>query len=78
MYVYCVVCYRVIATYARSGGHFFAYLYILDDNSERPMDYKISLHANVFPFFFNTRTVHYFYEIQYSKFMTCKLNTLST
>ncbi len=39
MYVYCVVCYRVIAApYVRSVGHVFAYLYTLDDNLERPMD----------------------------------------
>ncbi len=30
MYIYCVVCYRVIvAPYVRSVGHVFAYLYIL-------------------------------------------------
>ncbi len=40
MYVYCVVCYRVIVTpYVRSVGHVFAYLYNLDDGSEHPMDY---------------------------------------
>ncbi len=39
-YVYCVVCYHVIvAPYERSVGHVFAYLYTLDDDSERPMDY---------------------------------------
>ncbi len=38
MYVHCVVCYRVIAApYVRSVGHVFAYLYTLDDDSERPM-----------------------------------------
>ncbi len=43
MYVYCVVCYRVIvAPYVRSVGHVFAYLYTLDDNSERPMDCETS------------------------------------
>ncbi len=50
-YVYCVVCYRVIvAPYVRSVGHVFAYLYTLDDNSERPMDYETSLLPNVFPY----------------------------
>ncbi len=34
-YVYCVVCYRVIAApYVRSVGYVFAYLYTLDDDSE--------------------------------------------
>ncbi len=43
-YVYCVVCYRVlVAPYLRSVGHVFAYLYTLDDDSERPMDYETSL-----------------------------------
>ncbi len=43
MYVYCVVCYRVIvAQYVRSIGHVFAYLYTLDDDSERPMDFLTS------------------------------------
>ncbi len=46
MYVYCVVCYRVIV---KSVGHVFAYLYTLDDDSERPMDYETSLLPNVFP-----------------------------
>ncbi len=45
-YVYCVVCYRVIV---RSVCHVFAYLYTLDDDSERPMDYETSLLPNVFP-----------------------------
>ncbi len=50
MYVYCVVCYRVIvAPYVRSVGHIFAYLYNLDDDSERPMDYETSLLPKVFP-----------------------------
>ncbi len=49
-YVYCVVCYRVIvAPYIRSVGHVFTYLYTLDDNSERPMDYETSLFPKVFP-----------------------------
>ncbi len=39
-YVYCVVCYCVIAApYVRSVGHVFTYLYTLDDDSEHPMDY---------------------------------------
>ncbi len=43
-YVYCVVCYRVIAApYVRSVGHVFANLYTLDDDSECPMDYDTSL-----------------------------------
>ncbi len=50
-YVYCVVCYCVIvAPYVRSVGHVFAYLYTLDDDSERPMDYETSLLPKVFPF----------------------------
>ncbi len=50
MYVYCMVCYRVIAApYVRSVGHVFAYLYTLDDDSERPMDYETSLLPNIFP-----------------------------
>ncbi len=50
MYVYCVVSYRVIvAPYVRSVGHVFAYLYTLDDDSERPMDYDTSLLTKVFP-----------------------------
>ncbi len=50
MYVYCVVCYRVIvAPCVRSVGHVFAYLYTLDDDSERPMDYETSLLPKDFP-----------------------------
>ncbi len=50
LYVYCVVCYRVIvAPYVRSIGCVFAYPFILDDNSERPMDYETSLLPKVFP-----------------------------
>ncbi len=49
-YVYCVVCYCVIVTpYVRSVCHVFAYLYTLDDDSERPMDYETSLLPKVFP-----------------------------
>ncbi len=45
-YVYCVVCYRVIvAPYVRSVGHVFAYLYTLDNDSERPMDYMRLLYS---------------------------------
>ncbi len=51
-YVYCMVCYRVIAApYVRSVGHVFAYLYTLDDDSERPMDYETSLLSKVFPWY---------------------------
>ncbi len=50
-----MVCYRVIvAPYVRSVGHVFAYLYTLDDDSERPMDYETSLLPKVFPFNVNT------------------------
>ncbi len=38
-----------VAPYVRSVGHVFAYLYTLDDYSERPMDYETSLLPNVFP-----------------------------
>ncbi len=49
MYVYCVFCYCVIvAPYLRSVGHVFAYLYTLDDDSERPIDYETFLLPNVF------------------------------
>ncbi len=45
-----MVCYRVIvAPYVKSVGHVFAYLYTLDDDSERPMDYETSLLPKVFP-----------------------------
>ncbi len=50
MYIYCVVCYHVIAApYVRSVGHVFAYLYTLDDDSECPMGYDTSLLPKVFP-----------------------------
>ncbi len=50
-YVYCAVYYHVIAAqYVRSVGHVFAYLYILDDDSERPMDYETSLLPKGFPY----------------------------
>ncbi len=50
-YVYCVVCYRVIAApYVRNVGHVFAYLYTLDDDSEHPMDYET---AEVIPYEFS-------------------------
>ncbi len=53
-YIYCVVCYCVIvAPYVRSFGHVFAYLYILDDDSECPMDYETSLLPKVFPLYPN-------------------------
>ncbi len=35
--------------YVRSVGHVFAYINTRDDDSERPMDYEISLFPNVFP-----------------------------
>ncbi len=51
MYVYCVVCYRVIAApYVRSVGRFFAYICTLDDDSERPMDNETSLLPKVVSF----------------------------
>ncbi len=51
-YVYCKVCYHVIvAPYVRHIGHVIAYLYTLDDDSERPMDYETSLLPNVFPYY---------------------------
>ncbi len=51
MYMYCVVCYRVIvASYIRSVGHVFTYLYTLGDDSERPMNYETSLLPKVFFF----------------------------
>ncbi len=43
--LYCVI----VAPYVRSVGHVFAYLYILDGDSERPMDYETSLPRKVFP-----------------------------
>ncbi len=50
MYIYCVVCYRVIvAACVRSVGHVFVYHYTLDDNSECPMYYETSLLPKVFP-----------------------------
>ncbi len=50
MYIYCVVCYRVIiAPYVRSVDNVFAYLLTLDDDSERPMDYETSLLPKLFP-----------------------------
>ncbi len=50
MYVCCVNYNLVIvAPYVRSVGHVFAYLYTLDDDSERPMDCETSLLPKVFP-----------------------------
>ncbi len=58
MYIYCVVCYRVIAApYVRSVGDVFAYIYTLDVNSERPMDYETSLLPNVFLCIFNSTII---------------------
>ncbi len=49
--IYCVVCYCVIsAPYVRSVGYVFAYLYTLDDDSERPMDCETYLFPQVFPY----------------------------
>ncbi len=48
MYTYCVVCYHV-TPYVRSIVHVFTYLYNLDDDSERPMDYETSLLPKIFP-----------------------------
>ncbi len=36
-------------SHVRSVGHVFAYLYTLDDDSERPMNYETSLLPKVFP-----------------------------
>ncbi len=50
MYVYYVVCYRVIiAPYVRSVAHVCAYLYTHGDVSERPKHYETSLLPKVFP-----------------------------
>ncbi len=49
-YVYCMVCYCVIAApYVRSVGHVFAHRYPLDADSEYPMDYELHLLPKVFP-----------------------------
>ncbi len=54
MYVYCVVCSRVIAApQVRNVGHVFAYLYTLDDDSERAMGYETSFLPKVVPPNFN-------------------------
>ncbi len=37
------------SSHAKSVGHVFAYLYTLDDDSERPMDYETSLLPKVYP-----------------------------
>ncbi len=45
-----LVCYReIVAPYVRSVGHVFAYLYTLDDDLERPMEYETSLLRKGFP-----------------------------
>ncbi len=50
MYLYCLVCYRVIvALYVRSVGHVFAYPYTLDHHSEHPIDYETALLPKVVP-----------------------------
>ncbi len=49
MYVYCVVCYRlIVAPYVRSVGHVNEYLYTIDDDSKHHMDYETSLLPKVF------------------------------
>ncbi len=48
MYVYCVVCYHVIAAPSvRSGGCVFAHIYTLVDDSEHPW-VMVFLHHPVF------------------------------
>ncbi len=50
-YIFCAVCYHmIVAPYVRSVGHVFAYLFSLDDDAERPMDYEISILRKFFPF----------------------------
>ncbi len=50
MYIYCVVCYHVIAAlYVRCIGHIFAYLYTIDDDSELSMVYETSFLSKVLP-----------------------------
>ncbi len=49
-YVYCVVCYRVIdSPISRMCCHVFTHCYTLDDDSERPMDYELSIPLKGFP-----------------------------
>ncbi len=40
-----------VAPYVRNVDHVFAYLYTLDDDSERPMDYETSLLPKVFHYY---------------------------
>ncbi len=48
-YVYCVVCYHMIAApHVRSIGHVIAHHYTLDDDSECPIDSELSLFPKVF------------------------------
>ncbi len=50
MYVYGVVCFGVIvAPYVISYSQVFAYLYIIDNDLECPMDLQTSLLPKVFP-----------------------------
>ncbi len=48
-YVYCVVCYRVIAAGYVKKCCVFAHCYTLADNSECPMDYELSLLPKICP-----------------------------
>ncbi len=49
MYVYCVICYCLIAAPYVSIGHVFAHCYTLEDDFECPMYYEFSLLPKVFP-----------------------------
>ncbi len=50
MYVYCCVCYHMIAApYIRS---IIAHRYTLDEDSEHSMNYELSLLPNVFPYIY--------------------------
>ncbi len=68
-----MVCYRVIvASYVRSVGHVFAYFYIMDDDSECPMDYETSLLPNFFSACFpanfgQTSNVNFLHVVQLTK-----------
>ncbi len=45
--LYCMVCYRVIADPYKKCWCIFEHRYALDDNSEYPIDYEISLFPKV-------------------------------
>ncbi len=48
MYIYCVVCYHVIASpYVRSVSHVFGYSCTIDDDSDRPMDYSLTFFLSI-------------------------------